>query len=76
MSVVNDTLIRQSVLRIATTHTGDVSPEDRLAEDLHLDSMARIELAVLLEEQLGRPVADSVVMKAKTVADLVRELGG
>jgi acyl carrier protein len=47
----------------------------RLAEDLGLRSLKRVELAVALEDKLGQKVTDAVVMKAKTVNDLFAALG-
>lgn len=47
----------------------------RLAEDLGLRSLKRVELAVALETELGQPVPDSVVLKARTVGDLFGLLG-
>jgi len=63
-------IVRDVVTSLVKDHPDPVVDGDRLVEDLHLDSMAKLELAVALEERLGHPVADAVVMKAKTVADL------
>jgi acyl carrier protein len=67
-------VIRASVAGISPRRPAAVAGTDRLAEDLAIDSMARLELVVLLEDRLGHPVADAVVMKAHTVADLVGAL--
>jgi acyl carrier protein len=65
-----------TVAAIAKNHTGPVHGSDRLREDLHLDSMAQLELAVALEERLHTPVPDATVMRARTVDDLVGTLSG
>lgn len=51
-----------------------VRPEADLALDLGLDSLARVELAVLLEEELGRAVSDEEMAEQRTVADLMAAL--
>lgn len=71
---------KQEVIRIAiaelTKHTlAEVKPTSRLAEDLGLRSLGRVELAVTLERRLGMAVRDEQVMRANTVADLERTLG-
>ncbi len=45
--------------------------DDQKLEELGLRSLARVELAVLLEERLGIPVKDATIMRARTVADLI-----
>jgi long-chain acyl-CoA synthetase len=56
----------------------EIRPEADLALDLGLDSLARVELAVLLEEELGRSLPDEEMAVLRTVADLqaALELGG
>lgn len=43
----------------------------RLAEDLGIRSLQRIELAALIEDGLGKELGNTAVMKAKTIHDLV-----
>lgn len=50
--------------------------EDSLEVDFGLDSLARTELAVRLERELGARPADEVLAQAETPADLVRALAG
>ena len=71
---------RQDVLRGVVADkskrpAASINTATRLAEDLGLRSLQRIELAVLLEQKLGMPVSDDVVMTAKTIGDLERTLG-
>ncbi|MCC6174515.1 MAG: AMP-binding protein [Chloroflexi bacterium] len=51
-----------------------VRPAADLTLDLGLDSLGRIELAVLLEEELGRSPADEEIASLRTVGDLLAAL--
>lgn len=48
------------------------SPDSRLrlSEDLHLDSLGRMQLASMLEQTTGIPVSDAEISKAETIGDL------
>jgi long-chain acyl-CoA synthetase len=48
----------------------EVSPSDRLAEDLHLDSLAMVQLQSTLEARFGLELEDSVWGEVRTVGDL------
>jgi acyl carrier protein len=69
-------IIRTAIAETSKRPLSTVTDSTRLAEDLGLRSLSRIELAVLLERRLGKAVRDDQVMTAKTVADLERSLGG
>jgi acyl carrier protein len=78
--VKEDAMTPRDILIAAVAETAkrppaSVTDTSRLAEDLGLRSLGRIELAVLLERRLGKAVRDDQVMTAKTVADLERTLG-
>ena len=47
-----------------------ITPEWHLKEDLHLDSLEMVELAMELEDVFGRPIADEDVDRLKTVGDI------
>ncbi len=49
--------------------------ELRLAEDLHLDSLGRVQLQSAIEQRLGVELGDDAVAQAKTVGELRRMLG-
>jgi long-chain acyl-CoA synthetase len=49
----------------------EVGLQSDLCFDLGLDSLGRVELAALIEEQLGAVVSDEVVAAAATVGDLL-----
>ncbi len=48
----------------------------RLSEDLHLDSLGRVQLQSLLEQRWGVEVGDDAMASARTVGDLRRLMGG
>ncbi len=52
---------------------GGVGDEQRLAEDLHLDSLGRVQLAAAIEERLGIVSGSGLLEEAQTLGDL-REL--
>ncbi|HEY4356220.1 MAG TPA: AMP-binding protein [Acidobacteriaceae bacterium] len=67
------------LLAIIATITGEPapSPDDtlRLSEDLHLDSLGRVQLASALEEKTGALLPDSDLAAAQTLGDLRRLTG-
>ena len=58
------------LLQRVTGKTADVSDESSLAEDLNLDSLARVELQAGLEEKFGAIVDDAAMQEVRTVGDL------
>lgn len=66
--------IRRAVAEIAKVTPDKIASTTRLTEDLGIRSLQRVELAVLLEEKLKRPVSDQTVMVVKTVGDLESRL--
>jgi len=59
--------------------TGEAAPGGgdalRLSEDLHLDSLGRVQLTVAVEQRLGTVPEDGVLERAVTLGDLRRLLG-
>ncbi len=53
--------------------TGDGA---RLSEDLHLDSLARVQLQSLMESRLGVEISDDAIAQVKTLGELRRLVGG
>jgi acyl carrier protein len=53
-----------------------VSPEsitpEATREDIELDSLAVVELSLLLKSELGLDVSDDDLLEAETVSDMVR----
>jgi len=58
------------LLQRVTGKTADVSDESSLADDLNLDSLARVELQAGLEEKFGAIVDDAAMQEVRTVGDL------
>ncbi len=60
--------------------TGDSQPgvgdELRLTEDLHLDSLGRVQLAAAIEDRLGIVTEDGMLGGAETLGDLRRLIAG
>ncbi len=52
-----------------------VGDEQRLTEDLHLDSLGRVQLAAALEERLGIVSSSGLLEEAETLGDLRRLTG-
>ena len=66
--------IRSAVATIAHVSVDKVGDASRITEDLGIRSVQRVELAALLEVELGTAVSDATVGRAKTVQDLVSAL--
>jgi acyl carrier protein len=66
----HEKVVVEVVARMTGRDVGAITPTTRLAEDLGIRSLDRIELLALLEERLGVTLSDREVMLAKTVADL------
>ena len=65
---------RDSLLNIIAKITGEplsgVDDQWRLSEDLHLDSLGRVQLQSILEQMLHVDVADDAIADAATLGDL------
>jgi acyl carrier protein len=68
--VHHEQVVVEVVARMTGRDVGAITPTTRLAEDLGIRSLDRIELLALLEERLGATLSDREVMLAKTVGDL------
>ncbi len=62
------------LLTLVTQITGETPPgsgdELRLAEDLNLDSLGRVQLAAVIEQKLGMPPESGLLEQAQTLGDL------
>ena len=70
MDTTKDTVVRL-VAKVTGRDPAEIDDTARLAEDLRLKSANRIELSVLIEDELDVDVSMFDALKAKTVADLV-----
>lgn len=59
------------VAKVAKRDPAGISPELRLAEDLGVKSIGRVELAALIEDRLGVVIGNFEIRRPKTVADVI-----
>jgi long-chain acyl-CoA synthetase len=57
-----------------TPHSGD--DETRLTEDMHLDSLGRVQLAAAIEQKLGMPPESGLLEQVQTVGDVRAVVAG
>jgi long-chain acyl-CoA synthetase len=67
--------LERILVRVSGEPASAVTPEAHLGDDLGLDSIARIELVGLLEEQLNTEVAEEDLTEETTVQDLKQMVG-
>lgn len=60
------------VSTLATVPPGEISPADRLREDLGLDSISSMELISALAEELALEISIEEAVVASTVGDVIR----
>ncbi len=70
MTEVNQVVL-EIIAKITKRDAAEVLPELKLAEDLGMKSVSRIELAALLEDRLGITIDNFEIRKPKTVAEVV-----
>lgn len=66
--------LRRLVAAFAKRPLVEMTGSTRLTEDLGLRSIKRIELGVMLEDSLGCPVSDALIMSVKTLGELEARL--
>ncbi|MBQ7445726.1 MAG: acyl carrier protein [Clostridia bacterium] len=54
----------------------EVTPESRIKEDLHADSLSVLTLIMTIEEEYNIQIPDEELMKFNTVGDVVKFLEG
>jgi len=59
------------IAKITKKDAVELNPELKLAEDLGMKSVSRIELAALLEDRLGVMIDNFEIRKPKTIAQVV-----
>ncbi|MFH2114500.1 MAG: phosphopantetheine-binding protein [Spirochaetota bacterium] len=62
--------VREIIAGVAKRQPSDVSGSTKLAEDLGMKSISRIELAALLEVRFGVVIGNFEIRKPKTVDDI------
>ena len=63
------------ILSITRAKAENQSDDARLAEDLQLDSLGRVQLQAEIEERMGITLSDAALEQAATLGDLRRQLG-
>jgi long-chain acyl-CoA synthetase len=63
------------ILSITGARPENLSDDARLAEDLQLDSLGRVQLQAELEQRMGVMLSDATLELAATLGDLRRQLG-
>ena len=71
-----DQEVARIVASVAKTDPDTVHPETRLAEDLMIKSIGRIELAARIDAQFGTQTSNFEIRRPKTVQDLVGLVAG
>ncbi len=69
-----ETRVLRLVASAAHRSIADVRPDADLILDLGLDSLTRVELAVMLEEEFGRALSDEEMASLRTIRELVAAL--
>lgn len=71
MTHAGDTLrqVTAIVAAVADRPVEEITPRSRLVEDLDLDSLQVVEIAVRAEEQLGTPVDDALLTEPEMTVD-------
>jgi acyl carrier protein len=68
--------LEDRVKQILTNRLGmsaaEITPDSRLVDDLGMDSLDAVELAIATERQFGLSISDEQVAKLVTVADIMK----
>lgn len=60
-----------AVAKVAKRDVAEIALDQRIAEDLGVKSVGRIELAALLETQIGVQIGNFEIRRPKTVKDVL-----
>ncbi len=60
------------IAKVAKKDPAELEPTTRLAEDLMLKSMSRIELAALLDSKFGTTTSNFEIRMPKTVEEVIK----
>jgi acyl carrier protein len=64
-------IVKQSIAELCKCNAKELMPETKLAQELKMRSVIRIELAAVLEERCGVKITTFDILKPKTVQDIV-----
>lgn len=63
--------IKEVVIDTLGCEESQVSVETRLMEDLGADSLDAVELNMALEDKFGMEIPDNILIKVKTIGDIL-----
>lgn len=66
-----ETIVLEVVARVARRDPQELSLDNKIAEDLGMKSVSRLELAALLEDRFPVQIDNFEVRKPKSIAELV-----
>ncbi|MGQ0715880.1 MAG: acyl carrier protein [Pseudonocardiales bacterium] len=61
--------LAEIVNEVAGVETSEITPEKSFVDDLDIDSLSMVEIAVQVEDRFGVKVPDDVLGNLKTVGD-------
>lgn len=70
MSTIPDR-VKAIMSPVVERRPADIGAELHLLDDLHIDSLARVEMMMDMEDQFGIYVSDDDVSKLETVGDVI-----
>ncbi len=59
------------IAKVAKRDPSEITPETRIAEELGVKSVGRVEIAALIEDQLGVNLGNFEIRKPKTVGEVI-----
>jgi acyl carrier protein len=74
IQVTNEEILRglaEIVNEVAGVETSEITPEKSFVDELDIDSLSMVEIAVQVEDRFGVKVPDDVLANLKTVGDAV-----
>jgi acyl carrier protein len=71
-----ETELAAIVEEIAGVAAADVTPEKSFVDDLDIDSLSMVEIAVQAEDKFGVKIPDDELANLKTVGDAVNYIAG
>ncbi|MGH3925628.1 MAG: acyl carrier protein [Pseudonocardiaceae bacterium] len=64
-------VLAEIVNEVAGVETSEISPDKSFVDDLDIDSLSMVEIAVQVEDRFGVKVPDDELANLKTVGDAV-----
>lgn len=64
--------LKELICEYADVKAEEISEDTNIKEDLALDSLSLLNLAVAIESEFGLEVSDEDAMKLETVADIMK----